>query len=49
MSGLLRSRFLLFGIGTWESMTLGFMMQFLIVFSAFFEWLLLNSYGNAFS
>ena len=35
--------------GTWESMALGFMMQFVIVFSQFFEWLWLNSYGNAFS
>ena len=35
--------------GTWEFMALGSMMQFLIVCSAFFEWLWLNSYGNAFS
>ena len=39
----------LLGQRTWESMALGFMMQFLIVCSAFFEWLWLNSYGNAFS
>ena len=37
------------GQGTWESKALGFVMQFLIVCSAFFEWLCLNSYGNAFS
>ena len=35
--------------GTWECKALRFVMQFLIVISAFFEWLWLNSYGNAFS
>ena len=37
------------GQGTWESEALEFVIQFLIVCSAFFEWLWLNSYGNAFS
>ena len=37
------------GQRTWDSKALGFVMQFLIVCSAFFEWLWLNSYGNAFS
>ena len=37
------------GQGTWESKALGFGMQFLIVCSASFWWLWLNSYGNAFS
>ena len=38
VSGLPCSDLLLFGQGTWESMALGFMMQFLIVFfSAFFS------------
>ena len=48
VSGLPCSDLLLFGQGTWESMALGFMVQFLIVFFAFLEWLWLNSYGNAF-
>ena len=39
----------LLGQGTWEFMALGFMVQFLIVCSAFFEWIWLISYGNAFS
>ena len=30
------------GWGTWESLALEFMIQFLIVFSAFSEWLCLN-------
>ena len=49
MGGLPCSDLRLLGQGTWEFMALGFMMQFLIVCSAFFEWLWLNSYGNAFS
>ena len=49
VSGLVCSGLLLFGRGTWKSMALGFMMQFWILFSTFFEWLWLNSYGNAFS
>ena len=49
MFGLPCNGLLLLEQGTWESMALGFMMQFLIVFSAFLEWLWLSSYGNAFS
>ena len=49
VSGLPCSGLLLFGQGTWEPVALGFRLQFLMVFSAFFEWLWLNSYGNAFS
>ena len=30
------------GQGTWEPKALGFAMQFLIVYSVFFEWLWLN-------
>ena len=49
MGGLPCSDLRLLGQVTWEFMALGFMVQFLIVCSAFFEWLWLNSYGNAFS
>ena len=49
LSGLPCSGLLLFGQGTWESMALGFMMQFLVVFSAFLECLWLNLYSKAFN
>ena len=39
VSGLPCIGLLLFEQGTWESMALKFMMQFLLIFSAFFEWL----------
>ena len=42
MSGLPCSDLLLFGQGTWKSMALGFMMQFLIVFSLHF----LSGFGS---